>query len=83
MAQQKSLHEVLTDAFPRHRTVNGILDVRELASDLDLSHEAVYKWIRADRVPAKRVNDLIALSRPNKKADPRLTLDDLLPFVIG
>ena len=83
MPKTPSLHEVLTDAFPNHRTVTGVLDIPGLGIDLGLSHEGVYKWVRHNNLPARRVKQLIELSRPTKKSDPLLTVEAVLPFVIG
>lgn len=51
------------------------IDIRKLATDLNMSHEGVYKWMRADRISGHQATKLIDLS------DGNLTREDFLPFV--
>jgi hypothetical protein len=56
------LYHVLYAALPDYRTPNRFLDVRKLATEIGVSHEGFYKWLRADRLPARRVKSLVELS---------------------
>lgn len=79
----KTLHEILDAAFPQpaYRTVTGVLDVTALAAALDLTHEAVYKWLRSNdgngRLLPHRAKELVELSQGT------LTLEVLMPFVFA
>tara|TARA_R110002110_G_scaffold88779_1_gene231245 strand:+ start:554 stop:715 length:162 start_codon:yes stop_codon:yes gene_type:complete len=44
----------------------------DLASKLGISKQAVYKWYRADRIPAERIAEI-------KTAFPHLKLADIRP----
>jgi hypothetical protein len=57
------LYHLLYTALPDFRTPNQFLDVRKLAEEIGISHEGVYLWLRADRLPPKRVKALVELSR--------------------
>jgi len=46
----------------------------DLASQLGISKQAVYKWYRADRIPAERIAEI-------KTAFPHLKLADIRPDV--
>lgn len=88
------LYPFLCEIFPAHRTVLGKLDVPGLAKDMNLSHEAVYKWLRkpaGSRVitpqNAERILEL-ALSDQNvdrlvAAGTQRPTIRDFDVFVYG
>lgn len=61
------LYPFLMDLFPKHRSVCQYFDVKRLASELNLSPEAVYKWMRSSRlIPANAATLLKhALSEDN------------------
>jgi len=69
-----ALYKMLVDIFPEHRTINRLLDIPRIATDLGMSHEAVYKWFRArdgrgKLLPANaEALRLLASSEPNRSA---------------
>ena len=52
------LYNVLITIFPEHITPYNVLDIRRLRTDLGKSHEAIYKWLRAGRVPSAAARKL-------------------------
>lgn len=81
------LHKLLKKTFPEYRTErDNVFDVKRFAADLGLTSEAVYKWLRNDRLPGRRAKQIVALAdaRPVKKGNPphpKVTLEDFLPFL--
>ena len=73
--QLGDLYKLLEKSFPTYLDRDGHLDLTMLGSDLGIRKQAIYKWTQKDKVPAKRVSDLIELS------DGRLTVRDLEPFL--
>ena len=64
-----ALYKLLERIFPTYRSPrDGVLDVAKLADDLELTTEAVYKWLRADRIPPKRARQVEALANKDKSA---------------
>lgn len=57
------LHDLLSDCFPKRRNEGGdFIDVKWLAGKLGMSEEGVYKYFRRDKIPAKRVRQIVKLS---------------------
>lgn len=70
------LHQILLTACPPN--INGSRSIRgSLAPALKVSHQYIYRWISDGRVPAKYVKKIVDV------ADGRVTVDELLPFVIS
>lgn len=61
---------------PAWQTGAGELSVPAVAHTLGMSSEAVYKWLRADRIPAKGAKALIEIS------EGRLTPQGFLEFLV-
>jgi hypothetical protein len=70
------LYDLLLVKLPGFTSLGGHLDVRRLSADMGLSYEAIYKWLRADRLPARQVTRLVDLHGSH------LTKEDLIPFVL-
>lgn len=73
--KQIAMHELLTRICPKDG--EGRKSINKLAEHLELSSWAVYHWIKVERIPAKRINQLA------KVAKSRATKDEILKFVIG
>lgn len=69
------LWDLLYNKFPDHRTVQGILDVRRLATDIGRSHTALYRVVNKNQLNPPQAVALIKLSAG------RLTHEELKPFV--
>jgi len=71
------LHVLLARAFPEHRTATyDLFDIAWLAQKLKVTDEAVYVWLRNDKLPSlARARDIL------KIRGCRVDIDDLLPFV--
>lgn len=69
------LHSLLVKACPSNKDGPGSIR-KTLAPALGISYQYVYRWIEADKVPAKFVSRLVDV------AEGRVTQDDLIPFVI-
>lgn len=70
------LHQILLKACPV--VENATCSIRgSLAPALGVSYQYVYRWISDGRVPAKYVKKIVEV------ADGRVTVDELLPFVIS
>lgn len=65
------LHDLLTSALPDFlHARDGVCDLDRLANALDLTRQGVYKWMkpgRANRVPARQVDEIVKLSKNQKK----------------
>jgi predicted DNA-binding transcriptional regulator AlpA len=73
---RSELRMLLFGALPEHRTAtHGILDVVRLAEQLDVTDEAIYRWLRAGELPFKRAAQIVKIK------GCRITLEDILPFV--
>lgn len=88
------LYPFLSEIFPAHRTILGKLDVPRIGKELNLSHEAVYKWLRkpagARALTPQNAERILELALQDANADlliandtPRPTLRDFDPFVYG
>jgi len=69
------LQAMLLDACPPN--AEGAVSIVILSEAMKLSNWAVYRWIETGRVPANRARQLVDVS------EGRITLDRVLPFVIG
>lgn len=70
-----ALHKLLHEACPTGS--DGEASIRAtLAPALGVSYQYVYRWIEANRIPAKFVKQLVEV------ANGRVTQDQLIPFVI-
>ena len=70
------LHKILLRACPlKENTPRSIRGT--LAPALGVSFQYVYRWIADGRIPPKYVNPILEAS------EGRVTLDELLPFVIS
>ncbi|MAY29750.1 MAG: hypothetical protein CL627_11120 [Aurantimonas sp.] len=76
-AAASDLHRVLYRGLPRHRSsfLIGRLDVQQIVADLSVTHQAIYRWLRTGRLPARRIRQLLDLKGST------LTAEMLLPFV--
>lgn len=78
------LYDLLTAKLPVCTSGQGTLQVAKLADRLRMSHEGVYKWLRAGDVSKRGRRLLVDLGSAADnlellKGDP-LTEDDLRPF---
>lgn len=69
------LYDLLDESFPGHRTRLGFLSVNQLAKDLGVTPQALYKSFGAETIHARYVRPLMNLSKG------RLTLEKIAPFV--
>ena len=87
------LYTFLTDIFPTYRTILGKFDVVRLASEMGLSHEAVYKWLRKREgrcLTPQNAQKILELALEDENVDalldagaPRPTIRDFDIFVYG
>lgn len=70
------LHTLLLRACPRKGNSPGSIPAT-LAPALGVSYQYVYRWVAEGRVPAKFVKKIVEVS------EGRVSVDDLVPFVIG
>lgn len=68
------LQELLVRACPADKKT-GVKSVPNLARKMKLSPWAVYKWVKAGRIPPRRATQIVEL------AEGRVTLGDFSPFV--
>ncbi|TPI86426.1 helix-turn-helix domain-containing protein [Mesorhizobium sp. B2-8-9] len=65
------LHDLLTQALPDFMHArDGVCDLDRLAEKLDMTRQGVYKWFkpgRANRIPAKQVEEIVKLSANQRK----------------
>lgn len=54
-------YDLLVQRFPEHRTVQGVLDVRRVCDDLDVSPETGYRMLRSNFLPATKAQKLLAV----------------------
>lgn len=75
--RSSALYKLLLKKLPSYRVENDNkkLNAKRLAADLEISPQAFYKWVWADRIPPKQVTKLVAL-------EGTLTQEDVLPFVL-
>ena len=66
------LHDLLLEACPPR---NGFKSIPLLAEELELSREALFKWIRNGKLPPRHVPRIIEI------ADGRISKESLEPFV--
>jgi hypothetical protein len=69
------LNDLLWEIFPDHRTPQGVFDVQRLAADIERTNEAVYKWLRDNKITPDGVKRLC------KAAGRRAKQADFLPFL--
>lgn len=64
------LYRTLYRGLPEHHSKRfpTQLDRYKIARELGISHQAVYKWLDAGELPAKRMKQLIALEGSTLKA---------------
>lgn len=70
-----ALHTLLHKACPRDKESEGSIR-STLAPALGVSYQYVYRWIEANKLPAKFVKPLIEI------ADGRVSQEELIVFVI-
>lgn len=70
------LHTLLLKACPRKGSAPGSIPAT-LAPALGVSYQYVYRWVSDNRVPAKFVKKIVEVS------EGRVSIEDLVPFVIG
>lgn len=70
------LHSLLLKACPKKGSSPGSIPAT-LAPALGVSYQYVYRWVSEGRVPAKFVKKIVEVS------EGRVSVDDLVPFVIG
>jgi len=65
------LYRALYRGLPNHRSERfpTQLDCYKIARELNISHQAVYKWLGSGELPAKRVKQLIALDGSTLRAN--------------
>jgi hypothetical protein len=82
------LYDLLVEGFPDYRTRRGFFDVKRFHKELGKSHEAVYKWLRVNKLTPENATKIAALATalPNLEALEKLgrtppTVQDFSPFV--
>lgn len=55
----------------------GVKSITVLADKMGISSQAIYRWIENKRVPSAKVKTLVKL------AGGRVTLEEIVPYVIG
>jgi hypothetical protein len=73
----KPLYKLLREGFPDHRGRMNRLDVRSLGLTLGYSYERIYIWMRRGKLSAKNAKVIV------DKSDGRISLEQLLPFVLA
>jgi len=71
------LYDLLKGRFPGHRTDTGRFDVPRFATDLGMSNEGIYKWLRANKISPEGAKKVVALSRGRAK------IEDFTKFVLA
>lgn len=70
------LHSLLTETFPTKKNEAGeFISVAWLAGKLGMSSEGLYKYLREDALPAKRVRQIVALKGCTKE------FEDFIDFI--
>ena len=59
------LYDFLFESFPEHRTSQGVFDVERLAGDMKVSKEAVYRFLRKNRLNPEQTDKLVRLLHPD------------------
>ena len=77
------LYALLERIFPKHRSSrDGVLDIPQLAEELEMTPEGVYKWLRADKLPPKKARKLVEMANAGLKEKDHVTdLNDFLTFL--
>lgn len=79
------LYDLLFEAFPAHRSVQGVLDVKRLAEDCEMTKEGAYKWLRDNKISPAGALKLVEAQRKHIEAGlrvkKRLQISDFIPFV--
>lgn len=81
------LHALLIRGLPNWVDEDGMLRVYDLAKFIGISYQAVYKLFERNKISAKRVNTLIALSAKSTVGQVKgedfspLTAEDFWPFM--
>lgn len=70
-----SIYDLLYPALPSFRTKSGLLDINEIALEMDMSAEGIYKILRSNKISPKRAAVFIELSKG------RLTKADFLEYL--
>ena len=68
------LHDLLLQACPPDS--KGKRSIMILAARLGVSYQRIYQWIEAERIPPKRVKDIVTL------ADGAVLQSELLKYVL-
>lgn len=75
------LHNLLKTLFPELRTKrDNVFDVSAFAAKVNMTDEGVYKWLRADQLPARRARQIVELVNEGRRK-PVCSLEDFLPFI--
>jgi len=75
------LHTRLKTAFPELRTArDNVFDVAAFAALVNMTKEGVYKWLRADSLPARRALQIVEIANKGRRK-PVCSLEDFLPFI--
>ena len=74
------LYRLFCERFPTMCDSEGRLQVVDLAKELKMSLEGVYRWLRADEISKRGRNRLIKVSESLNGPNP-LTEDDLRSFL--
>lgn len=69
------LYDLLKAKFPDYRTDTGRFDVPRFSTDLNMSHEGVYKWLRKNKISPDGARKVVSLSRG------RAEINDFTAFV--
>lgn len=67
------IHVLLCELFPNHRSPLGYFDVARLSSELGLSYEAVYQWLRKGRLTPQNARTLAFHARETGSREPALS----------
>lgn len=71
------LHQLLLRACPPGPKAGDAGSIKAtLAPALGVCHQYLYRWIESNRIPAKFAKELVTIS------NDRITLDEVLPFVL-
>ena len=78
------LYTFLSDIFPSYRTVLGKFDVLRLSKELNLSHEAVYKWLRKREgrcLTPQNAQRILELALQDENVDALIKADTPRPII--
>lgn len=60
--------------------VGGRIDTKALALKAGVSRYTIYRWFQAPAISRKAAKTLIQLSKPEKDAEPLISVDEIAPF---